>query len=425
MVGAAKIEEARDVLPVCRMLNVCFCGLGSNSSRVERNGMKHVFIVGSKGIPASYGGFETFVEKLTEYQQTRDIKYHVACAVDDMPLQPEFEYNGAHCFCVKWRPIGAARAITYDLDALSWCLDYIEKHKISEPVVYVLACRIGPFIGAYAKRLHKMGGALLVNPDGHEWLRAKWSTPVRKYWKLSESGMVKNADLLVCDSRTIESYIKDEYVKYRPQTTYIAYGADLARSTIGDDDSKWLSWLTEHALAPDNYYLVVGRFVPENNYETMIREFMLSDTDRDFVLVTGVDERFLEELQSKIDYRSDSRIKFVGTIYDSELLKKVRENAFAYFHGHEVGGTNPSLLEALSLTKLNLLLDVEFNHEVARDSALYWKKDKNSLSNLIEKVETMEVDEIRRLEYASTAEIMKRFSWSQIVAMYETLFHTL
>ncbi len=386
--------------------------------------LQHVFIIGSKGIPAQYGGYETFVDKLTENQKSQNLKYHVACAVDDANEVGEFEYHGAHCFKVLRRPIGAAQAITYDTDAFAWCLNYIEKNKIEHPIVYVLACRIGPFVGAYAKHLHNLGGVLLVNPDGHEWMRAKWSAPVRKYWKLSERGMVKHADLLVCDSKNIERYIHEEYAALKPETTYIAYGADVRRSSLTDDDTRWTGWLEEHGLKPFGYYLVVGRFVPENNYETMIREFMKSNTNRDFALVTNVNKNFLEELEDKTHFQSDPRIKFVGTVYDQDLLKKVRENAYAYFHGHEVGGTNPSLLEALASTRLNLLLDVGFNREVAEDSALYWTKDDGSLAKLIEHADGLSASDIAVFGTASTMRIEEAYSWHYITDLYEMLFLT-
>jgi rhamnosyltransferase len=387
--------------------------------------LQHVFIIGSKGIPAQYGGYETFVDKLTENQMSNNIQYHVACAVDDASDVGEFDYNGAHCFKVLRRPIGAAQAITYDIDAFAWCLSYIEKNRIEHPIVYVLACRIGPFVGTYAKRLHNLGGMLLVNPDGHEWMRAKWSAPVRKYWKISEKGMVKHADLLVCDSKNIERYIHEEYAALKPETTFIAYGADVRPSSLADDDQRWTGWLEEHGLKPFGYYLVVGRFVPENNYETMIREFMQSDTKRDFALVTNVNDQFLDELEEKTHFRSDPRVKFVGTVYDQELLKKVRENAYGYFHGHEVGGTNPSLLEALASTRLNLLLDVGFNREVAEDSALYWTKDAGNLAGLIERADALPDKMVEKLAAASTKRIEESYSWRNIIDVYETLFLTM
>ena len=401
------------------------CGAeGCSLRRAVQVTMQHVFIIGSKGIPAAYGGYETFVDKLTENQRSPDIKYHVACAVDDVSEVADFEYNGAHCFRVLRRPIGAARAITYDVDALRYCLSYIEEHHIEHPIVYVLACRIGPFVGRYAKCLHHLGGALLVNPDGHEWMRAKWSAPVRRYWRVSEKGMVRHADLLVCDSRNIERYMHEEYAPLDPQTTFIAYGADVRRSKLEDEDSMWRGWLSEHGLVPFGYYLVVGRFVPENNYETMIREFMRSNTERDFVLVTNVNDHFLDELEEKTHFRSDPRVKFVGTVYDQELLKKVREQAYGYLHGHEVGGTNPSLLEALASTKLNLLLDVGFNCEVAEDAALYWNKEPGNLAALIERADVLSADEVAKYDVVSTARIEKYYSWRYITNLYERLFLT-
>ena len=166
----------------------------------------------------------------------------------------------------------------------------------------------------------------------------------------------------------------------------------------------------------------MGRFVPENNYETMIREFMASDSKRDFALVTGVDDSFLAELERKTHFKSDPRIKFVGTVYDQELLKKIREQAYGYFHGHEVGGTNPSLLEALASTRLNLLLDVGFNREVAEDSALYWSKESGDLAELINSADVMDWKSIEELDTASTSVIRDRYSWRSITDSYEDLF---
>lgn len=378
---------------------------------------KHVFIIGSKGIPAAYGGYETFVDKLTEYRQDKNIQYHVACAVDE--LKESFTYNHAHCFNIRWKKIGPARAIIYDWDAFRYCLKYIKKHQIPDAVIYVLACRMGPFFHNCVKKAHKLGAKVYVNPDGHEWLRAKWSMPVRRYWKASEGMMVKDADLLICDSKNIEKYIQETYKEYQPKTTFIAYGAETSKSVLKDDDEKLLGWYEEKGLKAGEYYLVVGRFVPENNYETMIREFMRSKTEKSFALITNVTDKFLNELKQKTEFDKDPRIKFVGTVYDQELLKKIRENAYGYFHGHEVGGTNPSLLEALGSTELNLLLDVGFNREVAEDGALYWTKEDGSLAKLIEEADELASDVITSLGYKAKERIREWYSWEYITAEYE------
>ncbi|MBE5962330.1 MAG: glycosyltransferase family 1 protein [Lachnospiraceae bacterium] len=381
---------------------------------------QQVFIIGSKGIPANYGGFETFVEKLTEYQVSNKIHYHVACMADN---NLRFEYNGAKCFNIKVPNIGPAKAIYYDIAALKQCIEYCKaRPSITRPIFYVLACRIGPFIGHYKKEIEDLGGVLYVNPDGHEWKRAKWSAPVRQYWKLSEKLMVKHADLLICDSKSIEKYIQHDYKKYNPETTFIAYGSDTKPSSLKDDDENYQQWLSKHGLQPKSYYLVVGRFVPENNYETMIKEFMRSKTKKSFALITNVSDKFLNELKEKTGFDKDKRIKFVGTVYEQELLKKVRENAYGYFHGHEVGGTNPSLLEALGSTELNLLLDVGFNNEVGENAALYWSKEEGNLAALIEKADQLSREEIKQFGIKAKRRIAKAYSWEKIVDSYETVF---
>lgn len=382
--------------------------------------VQHVFIVGSKGIPGNYGGYETFVDKLTEYHQNNpNLKYHVACKAKDTKT---FEYHNADCFDVKVPSIGPAQAIYYDVAALNQCVRYIKRHNIQHPIVYILACRIGPFAAHFQRVIHKLGGKLYINPDGHEWMRAKWSAPVRKYWKISEQLMTKHCDLLICDSKNIEDYIHDEYGKYNPKTTFISYGAETRKSKLADDDPKLIAWYKEKGLSPKSYYLVVGRFVPENNYETMIREFMKSHSKRDFALITNVSDKFLEELKEKTYFDQDSRIKFVGTVYDKELLMKIRENAYGYFHGHEVGGTNPSLLEALGSTDLNLLLDVGFNREVAEDSALYWTKQSGNLASLIDWADGMNADEISELGKKASLRIVEAYSWQHIADEYESRF---
>ncbi|MCH5296421.1 MAG: glycosyltransferase family 1 protein [Ruminococcus sp.] len=381
--------------------------------------MQHIFIVGAKNCGA-YGGYETFLDKLTEYHQdNKNIKYHIAWKGTEAK---EFEYHNAHCFQIKVPNIGPAQAIYYDVQALKYCLKYIRNNKIKNPIVYILACRIGPFAKHFEKSIHKLGGKLYVNPDGHEWMRAKWSAPVKKYWKYSEQLMVKHCDLLVCDSKNIEKYIKESYSKYSPNTTFIAYGAETRKSRLSDDDKTLLDWYNQKGLKPKSYYLVVGRFVPENNYETMIKEFMKSNSERDFALITNVSDKFLAELKSKTGFDRDKRIKFVGTVYEPELLKKIRENAYGYFHGHEVGGTNPSLLEALGSTDINMLLDVGFNREVAEKSALYWTKDNGSLANLIDKADAMNKTEIEELAQKARQRINDEYSWQYICDKYEELF---
>ena len=406
----------------------------------QRKEIQHVFCVGAKSLGA-YGGYETFVYKLTEYHQNKkNIKYHVACKangsgyMDENQLESvkkindhEFEFHNAHCFKIRVPQIGAVQAIYYDAVELKACCEYIEKYHISQPIVYIMACRIGPIARYFYKKIHKLGGKIYLNPDGHEWMRAKWPAPVRKYWKISEKMMVKYSDLVICDSINIEKYIHKCYdgkgIHGRnPRTTFIAYGADLTLSKLTDDDEKLVNWYKDKGLKKKGYYLVVGRFVPENSYEVMIREFMKTKSKKDFAIITNVNDKFLNQLEKKLHFKSDNRIKFVGTVYDQELLKKIRENAYAYFHGHTVGGTNPSLIEALGSTDMNLLVDVGFNKEVAKDCALYWNKKTGNLAKLINKVDHMQLEEIKKFGEKAKKRVAKEYTWEKICNEYEKVF---
>jgi len=399
--------------------------------------VRHVYIIGSKSV-GLYGGFESFVMNLLQqHKDNKSIKYHVACKANGegyMDLTKldgytsinahEFSYCNAHCFLVNVpEKLGPAQAIFYDIRALEWCCEHIEKNHIEEPIVYILASRIGPFEKPYVDRIHEAGGKVYQNPDGHEDWRAKWSPMVRKYWKFSEGLAVKRADLVVCDSKSIESYIREEYSQYKPNTTFIAYGSYIKPSALADDDPKYVNWLTEHNLKDKNFYTVVGRCVPENNFETMIREFMLSHSKRDLAIITTNNSKMLNELEQKLHYRKDKRIKFVGTVYDTELLPKIRENSCGYFHGHSVGGTNPSLLEALGATRLNLLYDVGFNREVAEGAALYWTKEEGNLAALIDRADRLTQEEIEAFGQKAKTRIKEAYSWEFIADEYKRIWN--
>lgn len=404
--------------------------------------VQHIFIIGAKSI-GQYGGYETFVDKLTEqHQGDPSIKYHIACKAngdgfmdesklnevsniikDDKGSICEFTYHNAHVFKLPVPNIGPAVAVYYDLTALKYSIKYCQKNSIRHPIIYILTYRIGPFIGYYKKKIKQLGGMYFLNPDGHEWMRTKWNVLVRKYWKLSEKLMVKHADLVICDSINIQKYIEKEYSAFLPVTSYIAYGADVEESVLENDDVKFTSWMQEKGLKSGEYYLVVGRFVPENNFEIMIREFMKSNSKKDLALITNVNEKFLAKLEKKLHFKTDARIKFVGTVYDAELLKKIRENAYGYFHGHEVGGTNPSLLEALGSTDLNFLLDVGFNREVGQDAALYWSKIEGTLSELILKADAINLTDRTKLGLKAKQRIKSAYSWQFIAAEYKKIWN--
>ena len=380
--------------------------------------MQHVFIIGSRGLPAQYGGFETFVDQLVSHQVSPDIQYHVACLSNNQAYQ-HFDFKGVDCFTIKAPRLGPARVIAYDMMAINYALKHIKKQGIEQPIFYVLGNTIGAFVAPFARKIHKMGGRFYINPDGLEWKRAKWAKPIQAYLKYSEKIMTRHADLVISDNPGIESYIKEAYPWSK--TTYIAYGTDLSPTSLNSQDNKVREFYQKWQTQEKNYYLILGRFVPENNYETAIREFMASSTKRDLVIICNQEGNpYFEELRARTGFDQDPRVKFVGTVYDQDLLKYIRKEAFAYIHGHEVGGTNPGLLEALAQTDLNLVLGVSFNQTVAKDTAQYWTKETGNLAHLIDQVDSLE--DVSEWGQRAKANMKQNFTWEKIVGEYEELF---
>ena len=380
--------------------------------------MKHVFIIGSRGLPAKYGGFETFVNELVSHQVSDDLRYHVACLSDDSHHQHS-NYKQVDCFTINPPKLGPARVIAYDMMAISYALKLIKKEGIEKPIFYILGNTIGAFISPFARRIHKIGGQLFINPDGLEWKRSKWSKPVQTYLKYSEKVMTQYADLVISDNEGIETYIQEAYPWSK--TTFIAYGTDLSPTEFTKESEQVRTFFDKWAIEEKGYYLIIGRFVPENNYARAICEFMASETKRDLVIVCNYEgSSYFEQLRQETHFDNDSRIKFVGTVYDKDLLKYLRQECRAYIHGHEVGGTNPSLLEALAQTNENLVLGVDFNRKVALNTAHYWSKEPGSLTSIINQVDGQ--PESLNLGQAAKRHMQAHYTWEEIVRRYEDLF---
>lgn len=383
--------------------------------------MLDIFIIGSKGIPAHYGGFETFADNLVTHKQSPSIRYHVSCLGDD---NREFTYNEAHCFTIKKNKyIGPANAIFYDLASLDYCIKYIKEHQLKKTIVYILGGSIGPFLSHYTKKLHDLDCVVYFNPDGLEWMRDKWSLPVKKYLKLSEKDMIKHSDVIVCDSLRIKTYVDDTYSAYQPNTHFIPYGASYIKQLDSKQKNDYTQWLAEHNIEQNDYYLTVGRLIPENNFYTILTEFMASSSKKQLVCITDTTtSKYYDFLLKSTHFDTDKRIHFVGSVYDAALLTQIRKGAFAYIHAHQVGGTNPSLVEALASTSINILLGVDFNKEVGQQCAFYFTKKPNSLKSIVNKVETLTPQEQNKLGEMARQRIEDAYTWPKVICEYEQLF---
>ena len=385
--------------------------------------MKNIIIIGSRGYESEYGGWETFVTNLINNYNDDDTRFYVPELTHKRESQVEIR-NGVICKKIYVPRQGFVTMFTFVIKAVAYYMKYIRKEKLDNVIMYILGCRVGPIFSIIHKKLNKMGVKIIINPDGLEWKREKWAWWIKQCFKISERTMIKSSNYVVCDSKAIEDYVKEKYKKYDKPTSFIAYGAYL--NDIKDIDKKTKVFMDKYNIKPRDYYLIVGRFVPENNYELIIKEFMNTNTSKDLVIVSNVEKnKFYKKLKEKTNFDKDKRIKFVGSVYDDDILRRIRKNAKAYIHGHSAGGTNPSLLEALSITDVNILYNAVYNEEVGKDAVLYFSNEKNSLKEQIEKVEKFKSKENNMYGELAKKRITDEYTWEIIVKKYKKLFSKL
>ena len=374
----------------------------------------HIFIVGARGYKAKYGGWETFVSKLVDNYHDNNTIFHISGLGDndthDVKINDNIYIDN---FYIKQN--GGIKMFICTIKAFNYYLKYIKDNKLDNCYIYVLGLKLGPLLYLKKHTIKKLGIKVLVNPDGLEHKRSKWNYLIKKCFLLSEWSMLNNCDLIICDAIGIKKYIDNKYPKLTNITKYIAYGTDkIDLSNVNEPEI-----LKEYNLHKDKYILMVGRFVPENNYELVIKEYMKSDIKLPLIIVSNLSSsNYYNELTTKLDCLKDKRIIFINGIYDEIKLSVVRKNAYAYIHGHSVGGTNPSLLEALSLTKLNILYDVCFNKDIGKKSCIYFD-EKKSLSKILNNITKYD----RKKMGKECQKIIKNnFTWDIIVDKYKKIF---
>lgn len=379
--------------------------------------MKNVFILGARGYHENYGGWETFVSNLVDNYNDKNTKFYIS-KLSDNKDETEIIINRN----ITVKPIyidknGSIKMFLYTIKSLKETIKYIKKNNIKNPYIYILGLKLLNYLNIKRRTLQKLGATIIVNPDGLEWKRSKWGFVAKKFFIISEKLMLKATDIIVCDSLGIKDYVDITYPKLKNKTTYIAYGSNTYDFKKINEDKI----LKEYKLKKNNYCLMVGRCVPENNYELAIKGFMNSKIKKDLVIVSNLDSsNYFNEIKEKTNCLNDKRIKFINGVYDQEKLATLRKNAYLYIHGHSVGGTNPSLIEALSLTDLNILYDVNFNKYAGKDSCIYFKTDE-SLTDILNNTKYLE--SIKEEKGIMAKQIVKEnFTWDIIVTMYKKIF---
>ncbi len=384
--------------------------------------MKNIIIIGARGYKSNYGGWETFVTNLIKNYLDKEVKFHIPELTNDKRQNKKIiEKDDVSCLQVYSPKWGFVTMFIYAILALKRMNQYIKKQKLENVVLYILGCRMGPFYPFLIHSLKKRGVKVYLNPDGLEWMRDKWSWWIKICFKLSEYCMIKHSDVVVCDSKAIQNYVNTKYKKFNKITYFIPYGAYLNQKECKTDIVKKM--YKKYQLDEDNYYLLVGRFVPENNYELIIKEFMASSSKKDLVIISNIEKnKFYNLLKEKTKFDTDKRIKFVGAVYDKDSLYYFRKHAFAYIHGHSAGGTNPSLLESLASTKLNILFHAIYNVEVGLTSCFYFSKKDHDLVRIIKKVENLDTMAIKKYEKLAHERIKNEYTWTLIVDKYKNIW---
>lgn len=356
----------------------------------------NIGILGSRGIPNAYGGFEQFAEYLSKGLAE---KGHIV-SVYNSSKHPyrHSTWQGVriiHCKDPE-NKLGTAGQFIYDYN----CLKDAGKRGFD------ILLQLGYTSNSVWYRYWPEETVNIVNMDGLEWKRAKYNKLTQRFLQWAESLAADHADLLIADSIGIQKYIKG---KYQKEAVYIPYGASIPESF---SDSP----LDELGLKEYQYYLVIARMEPENNIETIIRGYQQSEQPFPLIVIGSSQNKYGQFLLKK--YASSS-IQFRGAIYERNAINSLRHFSALYFHGHSVGGTNPSLLEAMACECNIAAHDNEFNKAILGDDASYFLTPHD-----VKKIFTQRLTGTagaRRREL-NTEKIKKTYNWQKIIDDYESIF---
>ena len=353
-----------------------------------------IAILGTRGIPNHYGGFE----HISEYVSEGLVKRGHSVTVYNSHNHPytKSTWNGVqiqHCYDPEYL-IGAAGQFVYDLNCL------LDAGRKKFDVVLIMGYTSSSVWG----RLYPSKSTIITNMDGLEWKRSKYSPTVQKFLKYAEKLAVNHSQFYISDSMVIKSYLAD---KYNVNSKYIPYGADL----FSEEEREQVENID--ALKED-YFLLMARMEPENNIETILEGFNESNSDKKFKVLGDTGNRFGKYITHK--FANDDRIEFKGSIFDTARVRSLQNNSYLYFHGHSVGGTNPSLLEAMASEALIAAHNNPFNKSVLNTDAFYFS-DAKEVRDLVQNVQRKETE--KTMVTNNLHKIKYQFNWEKIVDQYE------
>ena len=353
-----------------------------------------IAILGTRGIPNYYGGFE----QISGYLSVGLVQKGHSVTVYNSHNHPyqQNEWNGVniiHCSDPEFL-IGTAGQFIYDFN----CLKNARTKDFD-----IILCMGYTSISVWG--WFYPGKSLIIsNMDGLEWKRTKFSKPVRRFLIYAEKLAVKYSNFYIADSIPIQTYLEE---KYSITTEYIPYGAEM----YTNEDEELLK---EFSVSKQNYFLLIARMEPENNIETILNGFHNTESKKKILIIGNLKGSYDRRLVHK--FSNDSRIQFIGALYDSRKLHTLRMFSYMYFHGHSVGGTNPSLLEAMASRALIVAHDNPFNKAILGNDAYYFLTA-GDLKQIIETTHKSEKEE--KMIYNNFQKIKDNYSWQEIIDHYD------
>jgi glycosyltransferase involved in cell wall biosynthesis len=360
---------------------------------------KSLVIMGIRGVPAAHGGFETFAARLAPWLVRNGWKVTVYCEEPFKCAPYESDWHGVRRVHIGFGPDSAINSVKFD-----WaCI----RHALREPERPPLVLTLGYNTALFGLRLRSAGISHVINMDGIEWARSKWGPLARTWLYLNDWGGCLGATHLIADHPEIARHLQTRVKPAR--ISMIPYGTDLVEQA---DPSP----LAALGLAPGGFMTLIARPEPENSVLEIVRAFSSKPRGCKLVvlgrLAPGVNEFHADVLRAASD-----EVLFPGAIYDAGVLAALRRHGLAYLHGHRVGGTNPSLLEAMGAGNAVIAHDNRFNRWVAREGALYF----SDTATCTEAIDQMLADPAlrERLGAVNRDAAKTRFSWSLVLSQYE------
>ncbi|MDQ1584401.1 MAG: hypothetical protein QOF36_2455 [Microbacteriaceae bacterium] len=359
------------------------------------DGPLRIALVGTRGVPAQYGGFETCVEEIGWRLAGRGHDIVVYCRSQDESASRADSYRGMR---LVHRPAMRRRSLE-TLSHTGLSVSHLLRHRTDAAIVFNAAN--SPFLPL----LRVAHIPVATHVDGLEWQRAKWGGAGKRYYRFAESWAVRWSDALIADANGIQDYYRREF---DAETQLITYGAPR----IGSADER----LHELGLTTGGYHLVVARFEPENHVDMIVEGYRRSKAVRPLVVVGSAP--YANEHTARIHTLGGDYVRFLGAVWDQELLDQLYSGAYTYVHGHSVGGTNPSLLRAIGAGAATIAYDATFNREVLEGSGVYF----SSVEDVARALESAEQDQAAvRTRGALARERAASYDWDDVADLYEQL----